>query len=165
MSTALMETSYIHLDRYWCGRKTRWLKEGAWCVRCTCTTSVVTTGDDTYTGETGRFLKARFMDHRRPSSVNLLAVSKHIHIHHSISLDNVRILEVVPKWFERRMREAIQINNLTLNKDAGRYNLPGVWNNTPRALGRRGRTRSQDLQSGIVDSQCPQHNWYGLEVF
>ena len=43
------------------------------------------------------------------------------------------------RWFERGVREAIQIriNNLTLNKDVGRYNLPAVWNNTLSALGRR----------------------------
>ena len=70
-------------------------------------------------------------------------VSKHIncdHPDHSISLDKVRILEVEPKWFERGVRETIQIrmNNPTLNKDAGRYNLPSVWNNTLKKLGRRG---------------------------
>ena len=100
--------------------------------------------NDSYIGETGRSLKARFMEHRRPSSVNS-EVSKHINCDqpdHSISLDNVRILEVEPKWFERGVREAIQmwINNPMLNKDAGRYNLPDVWNNTLRVLGlgRRG---------------------------
>ena len=30
------------------------------------------------------------------------------------------------------------MNHLTLNKDAGRYNLPTVWNNTLKKLGRRG---------------------------
>ena len=54
--------------------------------------------DDSYIGETAS-LKARFLEHKRPSSVNL-EVSKHIncdHPDHSISLDNVRILEVEPK--------------------------------------------------------------------
>ena len=62
----------------------------------------------------GRHLNSRFMQH-------------------SISLDNVRILEVEPKWFERGVRE-IQINNLTLNKDAGRYNLTALGNNTQKML-------------------------------
>ena len=100
--------------------------------------------DESYIGEMARSLKSRCMEHRRPSSVNS-EVSKHVNCDqsdHSISLDNVRILEVEPKWFERfrGMREAIQIwiNNQTLNKDAGRYNLPTVWNNTLRVLGRRG---------------------------
>ena len=40
------------------------------------------------------------------------------------NLDNVKTLEVELKWFERGVREAIQIriNNPTLNKDTGRYN-------------------------------------------
>ena len=43
------------------------------------------------------------------------------------------------KWFERGVRESIQIriNISTLNKDTGRYNLPLVWNNTLKKLGRR----------------------------
>ena len=47
---------------------------------------------------------------------------------------------VEPKWFERGVREAIQIrmNNPTLNKDAGRYNLPPIWNNTLKKLERKG---------------------------
>ena len=59
-------------------------------------------------------------------------------------------MEVEPKWFERGVREAIQIriNNPTLNKDAGRYFLPMVWNNTLKKLERRGgpgpRTSNQD---------------------
>ena len=70
-------------------------------------------------------------------------VSKHVNCDqsdHSISVDNVRILEVESKWFERRVREAIQmwINNPTRNKHAGRYNLPAVWNNILRVLGRMG---------------------------
>ena len=59
--------------------------------------------DKSYIGETGRSLKFRFMEHKRPSSVNS-EVSRHVncdHPGHSISLDNVRILEVKPKWFER----------------------------------------------------------------
>ena len=64
--------------------------------------------DDSYIGEMGRSLRARFMEHRIPSSVNS-EVSKHMksdHHDHSISLDNVKILEVEPKWFERGVRES-----------------------------------------------------------
>ena len=80
---------------------------------------------------------------------------------HSISLDNVRILVVEPKCFERGVWKAtqIQINNLTINKDASKYNLPAVWYNTLVALGRRAvgwgwgvETRSQDLQASVADS-------------
>ena len=83
--------------------------------------------DDSYTGETGRSLNARFSVHKRPSSVNS-EVYKHINSDHpdnSISLDNVRILEIEPKSFERGVREAIQIRmkNPTLNKDLALYNI------------------------------------------
>ena len=79
--------------------------------------------DDSYIGEIGRSLKARFMEHRRPSSVNS-EVSKHVNCdqpNHSISLDNVRILEVEPKWFETGVREAIKIRiKYPVLKDASR---------------------------------------------
>ena len=69
-----------------------------------------------------------------------------------------------PEWFERGVRDAIRIriNNPTLNKyasrykDAGRYNLPHVWNNTLRALERGGGkvqrppTRSRTLTMSPV---------------
>ena len=86
-----------------------------------------------YIGETERSLKARFGEHRRPSSTTS-EVSKHIHTdspNHTISLDNTKILSVESKWFERGVKEAIYIRALkpSLNKDGGRYNLPPVWNN------------------------------------
>ena len=98
--------------------------------------------EDSYIGETGRSLKARFQEHRRPSSANS-EVSKHINSdcpEHHIDMDNAKILEVEPKWFERGVREAIHIRMLkpTLNRDAGRYNLPHVWDNTLKAVNRRG---------------------------
>ena len=65
-------------------------------------------------------MKSRFVEHRRPSSVNS-EVSRHVNRDqpdHRISFDKVRIFEVERKWFERGVTEAIQIriNNLTLEK-------------------------------------------------
>ena len=106
----------------------------------------------------GRSLKSRFMEHRRLSSGNS-EVSKHLNCDqsdHSISLDSVRILEVEQKWFEKGVREAIQIwiNNLVCNKATGRYNV--------RVLGREGEegggTWSQDLQARILDLQHMRHH-------
>ena len=82
----------------------------------------------TYVGETERSLKARFGEHRRPSSTTS-EVSKHIHTDspdHTITLDNTKILAVEHKWFERGVKEAIHIRALkpSLNRDGGRYNLP-----------------------------------------
>ena len=87
----------------------------------------------TYVGETERSLKARFGEHRRPSSTTS-EVSKHIHTDspdHTIMLENTKILEVEHKWFERGVKEAIHIRALkpSLNRDGGRYNLPPTWNN------------------------------------
>ena len=89
--------------------------------------------DATYVGETERSLKARFGEHRRPSSTTS-EVSKHIHTdnpNHNITLENTKILSVEHKWFERGVKEAIYIRamNPSLNRDGGRYNLPPVWNN------------------------------------
>ena len=105
-------------------------------------------------------MKVRFSEHKRPSSVNS-EVSKYIncdHPDHSILLDNVKVLEVKPKWFERGFREAIQIRkkNPTLNKDAGRYKLPPVWNNTLRKRGRRGGPSPRTSKPGVDVSQRPQ---------
>ena len=87
----------------------------------------------TYVGETERSLKARFGEHRRPSSTTS-EISKHIHTDspdHTIMLENTKILEVEHKWFERGVKEAIHIRALkpSLNRDGGRYNLPPIWNN------------------------------------
>ena len=89
--------------------------------------------DATYVGEMERSLKARFGEHRRPSSTTS-EVSKHIHTdnpNHNIMLENTKILSVEHKWFERGVKEAIYIRamNPSLNRDGGRYNLPPVWNN------------------------------------
>ena len=87
----------------------------------------------TLVGETERSLKARFSEHRRPSSTTS-KVSKHIHVdhpQHSVELDNGEVLTTEPRWFERGVKEAIYISTLnpSLNRDRGRYNLPLVWDN------------------------------------
>ena len=92
----------------------------------------------TYIGETERSLKARFGEHRRPSSVNS-EVSRHIHTDqpgHGVDMERTKILAVEPRWFERGVKEAIYIraNKPSLNRDGGRYNLPPVWNNIVKRL-------------------------------
>ena len=86
-----------------------------------------------YVGETERSLKARFDEHRRPSS-STSEVSRHIHTDcqgHTVYIEEAKILTVVPKEFERGAKEAIYIRALhqSLNRDGGRYNLPPVYNN------------------------------------
>ena len=90
----------------------------------------------TYVGETERFLKSRFNEHRRPSSITS-EVAKHIQTdrpEHAVELDNTEILTTEPRWFERGVKEAIFIRalNPSLNRDGGRYNLPPVWDNIIR---------------------------------
>ena len=84
---------------------------------------------------------------------------------------NVKSLDVEPKWHERGVREAIRIrmNNPTLNKETGRYNLPPVWNNTLKKLGRRGtpglRISNQETYLPPVRltmSQAPPHHLAGV---
>ncbi len=89
-----------------------------------------------YAGETERSLKSRFQEHRRPCTATS-EVFRHInheHPEHGIDMDNAKILEVEPKWFERPVQEAIHIRTSqpSLNSDVGRYNLPGVWTNLLR---------------------------------
>ena len=89
--------------------------------------------DDDYIGETERSLKARFSEHRRPSTTSS-EVSRHIHVDspgHSIDIENTQILTVEPRWFERGVKEAIHIKAYTpsLKRDGGRYQLPPIWDN------------------------------------
>jgi hypothetical protein len=100
-----------------------------------------------YVGETERALKARFMEHRRPSSAGS-EVSRHLHTDskgHSVSLEGTNILCVEPKYFERGVKEAIHIRKLkpSLNRDGGRYQLPSIWNNVLTREG--GSTQAGDF--------------------
>ena len=87
--------------------------------------------EEFHIGETERSLKARFLEHRRPSSTSS-EVSQHIHIEspgHYIDLEKVKILDREARWFERGVKEAIYIRAYqpTLNKDGGRYKLPNSY--------------------------------------
>ena len=78
------------------------------------------------------------MEHRRPSSTSS-EVSRHIHDckpGHAITMENVRILDREPSWFERGVKEVIYIRALrpALNKDGGRYQLSHTWDHTLTSL-------------------------------
>ena len=81
--------------------------------------------DDSYIGETAGSRKSRFIEHGLQKSFKQVNSDQ---LNHIISLENVRILQLEWKWFERGVSEAIQIwiNNTILNSDTGRYNLPSV---------------------------------------
>ena len=87
--------------------------------------------DSSYIGETERSLKARFAEHCRRSSTSS-EVSKHIHKDcpgHTVNWDSVKVLDREPRYFERGVKEAIQIrlNKPDLNRDGVRYQLPHIW--------------------------------------
>ena len=97
--------------------------------------------DESYFREMGRSLKSRFMEHSRQSSVNS-EVSKH---------------KLWPTWPQHKFRQCEDLEGGTevvwersegshpntdqqpnAQQRCGRYNLPTIWNNTLRAIGRRG---------------------------
>ena len=86
---------------------------------------------DSYIGETERTLKTRFLEHCRPSNTNS-EISRHLHKDcpgHSVNIQNAKILDREPRWFERGVKEAIYIRaeQPSLNKDGGRHQLPHIW--------------------------------------
>jgi len=86
---------------------------------------------ESYIGETARSLRTRFMEHKRRSSTSS-EVSQHIHVEspgHSVSLDQVRILDSEQDWFVRGVKEAIYIraHQPSLNRDGGRFRLPAIY--------------------------------------
>ncbi|XP_072022385.1 uncharacterized protein [Amphiura filiformis] len=81
----------------------------------------------TYIGETKRPLGVRSREHKREPS----PVALHVRITgHSIPTEQVKIIDQDESWFGRGVREAchIRINKSDLNRDAGRYYLPAVYN-------------------------------------
>ena len=112
--------------------------------------------DAMYVGETERSLKARFNEHRRPSSMTS-EVPKHIHVdhpQHSVKFENIEVLTTEPRWFERGVKEAIYIRalNPSLNRDGWRYNLPPVWDNIIKKEVKADRPRRGGLAITIPHS-------------
>ena len=74
----------------------------------------------------GQSLKARFLEHRRPSFTTS-EVSRHIHIlEHQVDMDEVKMLAVEPRWFKQGVREVIHISMKlpSLNKDGAATTFP-----------------------------------------
>ena len=82
-----------------------------------------------YVGESKRSLNHHLDEHRRPSCVNSPVVNHVAATGHSIDWKEVKILDRDERWFELGVREAIHIKmqDTSLNRDGGRYNLPGVY--------------------------------------
>ena len=59
-------------------------------------------------------------------------VAEHIHLKapgHQLDFEKTRILDRDARWFQRGIREAIYIRaqKPTLNRNAGSYTIPVVW--------------------------------------
>ena len=86
---------------------------------------------------TERSFKARFLEHKRPSSSSS-EVSPHINKdkpEYDVHIDKAQILDRDPDWFTRRFLETIYIraHKPTLYRDGGRYNLPAIWTRLVRS--------------------------------
>ncbi len=79
--------------------------------------------DAQYVGEAERALKHRLKKHSRDSS----PVGHHMGFYqHKLDNDNIKILDRESRWFQRGVREAVQIRSRypPLNRDRGRNQLP-----------------------------------------
>ena len=82
--------------------------------------------DEEYVGESGRTFGERFKEHLKTPS----PIFPHQNISgHRTSMDNVKILGREENNVARTIQEAmfIRVNNPTLNKNIGKYNLPHIW--------------------------------------
>ena len=92
-----------------------------------------------YIGETERALKQRLKEHQKDSS----PVGHHMgYSKHKVDSQNIRIIDRDSRWFQRGVRDAIQIRSRspTLNRDRGRHILPSVYNTIVRSRDTRMRT-------------------------
>ena len=92
-----------------------------------------------YIGETERALKQRLKEHLKDSS----PVGHHMGYNkHKVDSQNIRIVDRDSRWFQRGVREAIQIRSRspTLNRHRGRHNLPSVYNTIVRSRDTRKTT-------------------------
>ena len=83
--------------------------------------------EDEYIGESGRTFAERFREHLRSPS--------HIYDHykttgHEVFLDNFSIVGRDDQSMTRTIREAmlIRVNDPSLNRNIGKYQLPYIWN-------------------------------------
>ena len=88
------------------------------CVRIDC--------DEGYTGESSRMFGERFKEHlKAPSPI----CDHHTNSGHKTTMENFKIIGREGNSMARTFREAmyIRVNNPTLNRNIGKYNLPHIW--------------------------------------
>ena len=107
-----------------------------------------------YIGETDRDFWTRFLEHKRICESKKSEVAEHIHLKapgHQLDFAKTSILDRDARWFQRGIREAIYIRaqKPTLNRNAGRYTLPVVWDNIISL-----HANQPTMQASIPQSQC-----------
>ena len=81
-----------------------------------------------YIGESGRTSGERYKEHLKAPS----PVFQHQNISgHETSIGNFKIVGREDNSLARTIKESmyIRVNNSTLNRNIGKYNLPHIWNN------------------------------------
>ena len=82
--------------------------------------------DEEYIGESARTFDERFKEHLKAPS----PIYEHdIKTGHTTSVENFRIIGREGHSISRTIQEAIyiRVNNPTLNRNVGKYNLPHIW--------------------------------------
>ena len=82
--------------------------------------------DEEYIGESGRTFGERYKEHlKAPSPIFLHQKSSG----HETTLNNFKIIGREENSLARTIRESmyIRVNNPTLNRNTGKYNLPHIW--------------------------------------
>ena len=83
--------------------------------------------NDEYIGESARTFEERYREHLKALS----PIFEHNNATgHTTSVENFKIIGREGHGMARTIREAIciRVNNPTLNKNIGKYNLPHIWN-------------------------------------
>ena len=82
--------------------------------------------NEEYTGESGRTFGERFRKHMRAPSTIL---DHHNITGHEVSLDNFGIVGREDQNIARTIKEAIliRVNDLSLNRNIGKFQLPHIW--------------------------------------
>ncbi|XP_072037135.1 uncharacterized protein [Amphiura filiformis] len=82
-----------------------------------------------YVGESERTLSTRLTEHKRKSNASSPVAQHAQAAKHTIAWKDVKVLDQDSNWFNRGVREAINIRRhpSSLNKDKGRHQLPPVY--------------------------------------
>ena len=82
--------------------------------------------NEEYIGKSGRTLGERFKEHLKAPSPVFIHQSSH---GHETSVENFKIIGREENSLARTIKESvyIKVNNPTLNRNIGKYNLPHIW--------------------------------------